>query len=78
LTTLTDALASDVAKRGQGTRVVSRYALAQDLGAAAGPLLGYWVSGIGVPLMVLYVLGSLSFLVLAWRWQRATQKALSW
>lgn len=41
LTTLNDALAADAARRGDVVRAMTRYSIAQDLGAALGPVLAF-------------------------------------
>jgi MFS transporter, DHA1 family, multidrug resistance protein len=55
-----DATAGDLALQGNRSRVMSWYATSHDLGAATGPLVGYFV-GIGIGLGVMYPLTAAVF-----------------
>ncbi|TBU92548.1 MFS transporter [Phytopseudomonas dryadis] len=68
LTTLTDALASDAASAGNVVAFMTRYSIAQDLGAALGPLLAYLLIGLVDGFAWLYWGGSLIYLLLALSW----------
>ncbi len=70
LTTLTDALASDVASAGNVVAFMTRYSIAQDLGAALGPLLAYLLIGLADGFAWLYWGGSAIYLLLALAWLR--------
>ena len=65
LTTLSDALASDVASAGNVVRFMTRYSIAQDLGAALGPLVAYLLITLENGFAWLYWGGSLIYLLLA-------------
>ena len=43
LTTLIDALATDIAKRHNALNTLTLYSIAQDFGAALGPFLSYLI-----------------------------------
>lgn len=77
LTTLTDALASDVASAGDVVAFMTRYSIAQDLGAALGPLLAYLLIGLVDGFAWLYWGGSLIYLLLALSWLRRANQARS-
>lgn len=70
LTTLSDALASDVASTGNVVAFMTRYSVAQDLGAALGPLLAYLLIDLNNGFAWLYWGGSLIYLLLAFTWLR--------
>lgn len=70
LTTLSDALASDVASTGNVVAFMTRYSVAQDLGAALGPLFAYLLIGLNNGFAWLYWGGSLIYLLLAFTWLR--------
>ncbi|MDQ7984869.1 MFS transporter [Pseudomonas sp. G34] len=70
LTTLSDALASDVASTGNVVAFMTRYSIAQDLGAALGPLFAYLLIGLNNGFAWLYWGGSLIYLLLALAWLR--------
>ena len=77
LTTLTDALASDVASAGNVVAFMTRYSIAQDLGAALGPLLAYLLIGLADGFAWLYWGGSAIYLLLALAWlRRGTVRAI--
>jgi len=75
LTTLTDALASDVASAGNVVAFMTRYSIAQDLGAALGPLLAYLLIGLADGFAWLYWGGSAIYLLLALAWLRRRGRA---
>jgi MFS family permease len=62
LTTLTDALASDLAKRTNAVSFLTLYSVAQDIGAASGPFLSFLV--ISLPFGFVYLYGGSSFMLL--------------
>ncbi|MBF3306531.1 MFS transporter, partial [Pseudomonas aeruginosa] len=70
LTTLTDALAADVARAGDVVGFMTRYSIVQDLGAALGPALAFLLLERPGGFAWLYWGGSLAFLVLALLWLR--------
>ncbi|MCS8493412.1 MFS transporter, partial [Pseudomonas aeruginosa] len=70
LTTLTDALAADVACAGDVVGFMTRYSIVQDLGAALGPALAFLLLERPGGFAWLYWGGSLAFLVLALLWLR--------
>lgn len=76
LTTLTDALASDEASQGKGVAKFTYFSIAQDLGAAIGPLLGYLLLELPFGLIGLYFLGGSALIALSLAWSRR-RKAIS-
>lgn len=70
LTTLSDALASDVASTDNVVAFMTRYSIAQDLGAALGPLFAYLLIELHNGFAWLYWTGSLIYLLLAFTWLR--------
>ncbi|KFF32547.1 hypothetical protein G039_0333900 [Pseudomonas aeruginosa VRFPA01] len=72
LTTLTDALAADVARAGDVVGFMTRYSIVQDLGAALGPALAFLLLERPGGFAWLYWGGSLAFLLLALLWLRRT------
>lgn len=70
LTTLTDALAADVARAGDVVGFMTRYSIVQDLGAALGPALAFLLLERPGGFAWLYWGGSLALLVLALLWLR--------
>jgi MFS family permease len=67
LTTLIDALTSDVAKSSP-IKVMILYSVALDLGAAIGPFLGYLIISLEYGLFYTYIGGSIIFLYIAYLW----------
>lgn len=70
LTTLSDALAADEAVRTRSDSLLPLTALAQDLGAAAGPVVAYLLLGSGADLWRVYAVAAAGFAVMAWFWHR--------
>lgn len=70
LTTLNDALAADAARRGDVVRAMTRYSVAQDLGAALGPVLAFLLVALPGGFIWLYGGGGLMLAVLAGLWWR--------
>lgn len=68
LTTLMDALASDVAQQTSVITVMTIYSVATDLGAAIGPMLGYALIELQGGLPMTYLGGTGIFLLLAVIW----------
>ncbi|TPE69785.1 MFS transporter [Halalkalibacterium halodurans] len=68
LTTLIDALTSDVAKGQDANRVMTSYTVFLDVGAALGPLLAYFLLDIGLSLTFVYLSSAVIFLLLAVQW----------
>jgi MFS family permease len=69
LTTLKDALASDIAKKTSAVTVMTVYSVALDLGAALGPLLSYLLIRLEYGLFYVYIGGSCILLCIASVWQ---------
>ena len=67
MTTLSDALATDVASRSQAVVVITAYTLAIDLGAALGPLGGYTVLSLW-GMNAAYLAAALLLALFALRW----------
>lgn len=74
LTTITDALATDEARYLPTASTLALYSLAQDFGAAMGPIAGYLFIEWGDTLHVLYIISAIVFLGMAWCWRRAARK----
>jgi MFS family permease len=70
LTTLNDALAADAARQGDVVRLMTRYSIAQDMGAALGPALAFLFAGQVHGFAWLYGGGGLVFAALALMWWR--------
>lgn len=68
LTTLTDALASDIAKVSNAVSFLTVYSIFQDIGAAAGPVIGYALWMLNGGFIYLYWGGSIILLALALIW----------
>lgn len=68
LTTLTDVLASDVARSSNVVSFLTTYSIAQDMGAALGPIISYALISLDNGLTYLYWGGSSIFLLLAIPW----------
>lgn len=68
LTTLMDALASDIAQRTSVITVMTVYSVATDLGAALGPIFGYMLIELDNGLFMCYLGGAAIFLVLVGLW----------
>lgn len=74
MTTLSDALATDVASRSQAVFVITAYTLAIDLGAALGPLGGYAVLSVwGMDAAYLAAAGLLLLFALKWAFRPPVQ-----
>jgi MFS family permease len=69
LTTLKDALASDVAKKTSAVTVMTVYSVALDLGAALGPLISYLLIRMEYGLFYVYIGASCILLCIAVVWQ---------
>jgi MFS family permease len=69
LTTLKDALASDVAKKTSAITVMTVYSVALDLGAALGPFLSYLLIRMEYGLFYVYIGASCILLCIAFVWQ---------
>ena len=67
MTTLSDALATDVATRTQPVFVITAYTLAMDLGAALGPVGGFFIISLW-GMEAAYVLAALLLAFFALRW----------
>lgn len=76
LTTITDALATDEARYLPTASTLALYSLAQDFGAALGPITGYLFIEWGNTLHFLYIISAVLFLGIAWCWRRVTRKDL--
>ena len=68
LTTLIDALASDVAKHSSAVTVMTTHSVALDLGAALGPTIGYWFIELKHGVLITYLGGALLFLLISGWW----------
>jgi hypothetical protein len=77
LTTLSDTLAADEAVRTRNDSLLPLTALAQDLGAAAGPVMAYLLIGSGTDLWTVYGVAAAGFAGMAWFWHRtgSTERA---
>ncbi|MFC4619358.1 MFS transporter [Camelliibacillus cellulosilyticus] len=75
LTTLTDSLAADAAKAINSVSFLAIYTIAQDLGAALGPAIGYIFLPLTYGLQFIYWGGALLFLVIAALWVCARRQA---
>ncbi|NQX67186.1 MFS transporter [Paenibacillus alba] len=73
LSTLMDALASDVARQSSVIAVMTAYSVATDLGSALGPMLIYLLIGLPGGLKYIY-LGSAFLLLLIAIWHRPSSK----
>jgi MFS family permease len=69
LTTLMDALASDIAKNKSVITVMTVYSVALDLGAALGPFLSYLLIRMEYGLFYIYIGGTCILVCLAILWQ---------
>ncbi|MCI1695892.1 MFS transporter [Aneurinibacillus aneurinilyticus] len=76
LTTITDALATDEARHLPTASTLALYSLAQDFGAALGPITGYLFIEWSDTLHFLYIISAVLFLGIAWCWRRVTRKDL--
>lgn len=70
LTTLSDALAADEAVRTRSDSLLPLAALAQDLGAAAGPVLTYLLLESGADLWGIYAVAAVGFAGITGFWHR--------
>ncbi|WP_001121634.1 MFS transporter [Bacillus cereus] len=68
LTTLTDALASDIAKVSNAVSFLTVYSIVQDIGAAVGPVISYALLMLDDGFIYLYWGGSSIFIMLALIW----------
>ncbi|SHE11720.1 putative MFS family transporter protein [Chlamydia abortus] len=73
ISTLLDALASDVARLSSVVAVMTAYSVATDLGSALGPMLTYLLVGLPNGMLYLY-LGSAVVLLLIALWHRPSAK----
>ncbi|MBY0213858.1 MFS transporter [Priestia aryabhattai] len=70
ITTLTDALASDIAKTSNIISFLTVYSIAQDIGAALGPFISYMLIEVENGFGYLYWGGSVIFGILAIGWTK--------
>jgi MFS family permease len=77
LTTLGDALAADAARQADVVRSMTRYSIAQDVGAAAGPVVAFWLLALPGGFGWLYGGGALLLAGLATLWWRLLRADLS-
>ncbi len=68
LTTLTDALASDIAKVSNAVSFLTVYSIVQDIGAAVGPVISYALLMLDDGFIYLYWSGASIFIMLALIW----------
>lgn len=68
LTTLIDAIASDYSQKAGTVRFFTYYTVVQDLGAACGPLVGYFLLTFTFGYEILYIGCALSLIILAISW----------
>ncbi|WP_010651967.1 MFS transporter [Oceanobacillus massiliensis] len=68
LTTLTDAIAMDISRSGNTVSFLTLYTIIQDIGAAAGPFIGYMIIELKSGYAYLYWGGSGLFFLLAFLW----------
>ncbi|NOU67012.1 MFS transporter [Paenibacillus sp. LMG 31461] len=69
LSTLMDAMASDVARHSSVVTVMTVYSVAADVGSALGPMLIYLLMNLSHGMIYMYIGSALTFLLLA-LWQR--------
>jgi MFS family permease len=69
-----DAAAGDLAALDGGAEALGYYATVLDLGAASGPLLGYYLVELGLPLQAVYLAGAAGYLAAPLLY-RVTQRA---
>lgn len=77
LTTLMDALASDVAKNTNPISVMTSYTIANDLGAALGPLLIYQLINLNKGIVMGLTGSALLLIILAVIWHRDHKRNLA-
>ncbi|OIJ18404.1 hypothetical protein BKP45_12585 [Anaerobacillus alkalidiazotrophicus] len=70
ITTLVDALATDVGKTSDINIVMTYYTVFLDVGAALGPIIAYLIISFGNGLNFSYYIGALIFLIVAAIWLR--------
>jgi len=70
LTTLVDALASDCSQSEGRIRFFTYYTIVQDLGAALGPIVGYFLISLTLGFEILYSSCAVLFFVLGVMWMR--------
>lgn len=70
LTTLSDAVASDVAKQTNAVSFLTYYTISQDIGAAIGPFFSYFLITIPFGFSYLYFGSAFILLILASYWIR--------
>lgn len=68
LTTLTDTLASDIAKSSSVVSFITVYSITQDLGAAIGPLIAFFIISFQYGFTIIYVGGAAIFLIISILW----------
>lgn len=75
LTTIIDTIALDTSKTANVVSFLTIYAVAQDVGAALGPVLGYFLLQFGAGFSYLYWGGAAILFVLAMSWSVVEKKA---
>lgn len=77
LTTLVDAIATDVGKNSDVNTVMTYYTVFLDFGAALGPLVSYFIIGYKNGLALSFYLGGVILVILAFLWykQQVAQSA---
>ncbi len=77
LTTLMDALASDVAKSTGPVSVMTSYTIANDLGAAIGPVLIYQLINLNEGIVMGLIGSALILVILAITWYQNNKRDLA-
>ena len=77
LTTLLDALASDVAKNTNPVSVMTSYTIANDLGAAIGPLLIYQLINLNEGIVMGLTGSTIILVILAIIWRQSNKRDLT-
>lgn len=78
LTTLSDALALDIAKTSNIVTFLTMYSIAQDIGAATGPFISYWLIQLDDGFQYLYWGGAVIFIMLALMWSIVYARERRW
>ncbi|NLT94065.1 MAG: MFS transporter [Clostridia bacterium] len=68
LVTLSDSLASDIARQSSSVRIMTIYTIALDFGAALGPVIGYQLVILSSGLLYTYLLGSILLFIVLLLW----------
>ncbi|KJS86635.1 MAG: hypothetical protein JM58_06700 [Peptococcaceae bacterium BICA1-8] len=68
LVTLSDSLASDIAKQTLSLRIMTIYTIALDVGAAIGPVISYQLIVLKSGLLYTYLLGTILLLIVLLLW----------